>query len=209
MKPDRINMALRIASEGWQIIPNYPGTKQPIGLNWTQRGSCDPVVIRAWFAQYPDCNYGVIPKPGQVIIDVDPRHGGDKHIGKFGVPPTRTTQSAQGGQQHYLTLPPGITLATCTLIPEAPKAVDAIGPGHQAIGPGSVFKGATGAPFAVTPESVIAASQRTRTRAAKERPSPILRWRILTLSKSAAPYALFRMSAPAKTMTHGSRSEWP
>src|SRR5262245_42819055 len=56
-----------------------PG-KHPIGLRWKQRATLDPARIKAAFAKYPGANVGIMPPPGCVILDIDPRNGGDETL---------------------------------------------------------------------------------------------------------------------------------
>ena len=86
--------ALDYHRRGWGVIPLYsicegnctcaeescthPG-KHPIE-SWKQYQSRRPskAEIRAWWAQHPDANVGIITgsASGLVVVDVDPRNGG-------------------------------------------------------------------------------------------------------------------------------------
>src|SRR3954451_22868765 len=33
--------------------------------------------IAEWLGRWPDANWGITPDPGQVVLDIDPRHRGD------------------------------------------------------------------------------------------------------------------------------------
>jgi hypothetical protein len=57
----------------------HPG-KHPIGSlapTGVHSATTDPQLIREWWTQHPDANIGVAIPPDMVVIDVDPRHGGD------------------------------------------------------------------------------------------------------------------------------------
>jgi hypothetical protein len=65
--------------------------------------------IRSW-----DWEGGMIghpPEKGVVIIDVDPRNGGEKTMGLFpALPRTRTTATRSGGAHYWLTVDPALEM---------------------------------------------------------------------------------------------------
>ena len=87
--------ALHYATQfGWRVFPLHSvdangcscgspactGTK-PGKHPRTARGcldaTTDPEQIRQWWTQWPDANVGVATGGGLVVVDIDPRHGGD------------------------------------------------------------------------------------------------------------------------------------
>lgn len=94
------------------------GKNDPLRL--TCRGECgkpghglydatvDPAQVSKWIARYPGCNWGVRPPVGVVVIDVDPRNGGDVELARLGaahgnLPPTLTARTGSGGFHYWLT----------------------------------------------------------------------------------------------------------
>ena len=58
-----------------------PG-KHPVGRTGVREASTDECTIRKWFAGRDDFNVGIATgiESGIVVIDVDPRHGGDQSL---------------------------------------------------------------------------------------------------------------------------------
>src|SRR5438876_7166541 len=115
--------ALDYHRRGWGVIPLYsicdgkctcaeescthPG-KHPLA-SWKQYQSRRPskAEIRAWWAQYPDANVGIITgsATGLVVLDVDPRNGGqttlDSLLARYG-PLPKTFESCTGGGGRHI-----------------------------------------------------------------------------------------------------------
>ena len=130
MKENKLKeAALAYAMRGWALIPLYgivdehctcphgtecssPG-KHPRIKDWQQRASTDPKQIGEWWTQWPDANIGIIT--GKIsdllVIDVDPRHGGDKSledlIKKHGKPKTYVVGTGGRGLHLYFQYPKG------------------------------------------------------------------------------------------------------
>jgi hypothetical protein len=82
--------------------------KHPLTRNGKDDATCNLVTIAEWFAQWPWCNWGVRPLKGTIVIDVDPRHGGDVNLlqltQKHGnLPNTLTARTGSGGLHIWLT----------------------------------------------------------------------------------------------------------
>lgn len=63
--------------------------------------------IAEWLARYPGCNWGVRPPVGAVVLDVDPRNGGDAALAKLendrgALPPTLAARTGSGGRHIWL-----------------------------------------------------------------------------------------------------------
>lgn len=89
--------------------PSCPSpAKHPLTRNGAKDATTDIGVIAEWMARWPDCNWGGVPPKGVVVIDVDPRNGGDLTLAametEFGrLPPTLTAQTGSGGWHIWMT----------------------------------------------------------------------------------------------------------
>jgi hypothetical protein len=77
--------------------------------------------VQRWWARWPQANIGARVPRGLVVVDVDPRHGGQAHLaeleGEYGaLPPTRVSVSGRGdGGRHSWFLHPGGVLSAARL----------------------------------------------------------------------------------------------
>ncbi len=100
--------ALAYLARGWSVLPLRVAAKLPL-LRWeifqTQRASA--AEVERWFARWPDANLGIVTGAisGLVVLDVDPKHGGDESFAKLearhGTVP-RTVESLTGGGGRHL-----------------------------------------------------------------------------------------------------------
>lgn len=120
------------AQYGWRVFPLHSvdngactcgdpkctGTK-PGKHPRTPKGCLDATtdtgVIRAWWERWPDANVGIATGGGLVVIDVDPRHGGDdglvdlrRALGEL--PDTVECLTGSGGRHIYVTVAEGVTV---------------------------------------------------------------------------------------------------
>jgi len=103
-----LDAALALARQGVAVFP-VGSDKAPR----TPRGFYDATttlkVIRSW-----DWEGGMIghpPDKGVVIIDVDPRNGGEMTMGLFpALPRTRTTKTRSDGRHYWLTVDPSLEM---------------------------------------------------------------------------------------------------
>jgi hypothetical protein len=98
--------ALELAKAGVRVFPCLK-TKAPATPNGFHDATTNPETIRSWTW---DGMIGAVVRPGTVIIDVDPRNGGDATLAALreagrALPPTYTVQTGGGGQHYYLTVP--------------------------------------------------------------------------------------------------------
>lgn len=103
-----LDAALRLAGEGAAVFPVGPD-KAPLVSGGFHSASRDPDEIRSWPGWGVEgVMIGSPPNEGVVIIDVDPRNGGDNTMGLFpGLPRTRTTKTRSDGRHYWLTCEPG------------------------------------------------------------------------------------------------------
>jgi hypothetical protein len=103
-----LNEAIKLARAGVAVFP-VGADKSPR----TPRGFYDATTtlktIRSW-----DWEGGMIghpPNKGVVVIDVDPRNGGEMTMGLFpALPRTRTTKTLSDGRHYWLTVPDDVEM---------------------------------------------------------------------------------------------------
>jgi hypothetical protein len=108
--------ALRYAGElGWPVFPIAHGSKVPAikGGAGVKDATVDADQIRAWGRAYPNANIAIAcGKPsGIVVVDVDPRNGGDASIRVlaakgYAFPPTPRARTGNKGWHLVLRHPP-------------------------------------------------------------------------------------------------------
>ena len=57
----------------------HPG-KHPRTLHGLEDATADPEQVGVWWGMWPEANIGIRPHPGHIVLDVDPRHGGDVQL---------------------------------------------------------------------------------------------------------------------------------
>lgn len=90
----------------------------------------DGNMICKWFADGRAVNIGVLtgPESGIVVLDVDPRHGGDEGLKALGpLPDTATVATGGGGKHLYFKHPNGLSV---------PNSAGKLGPGLDIRGAG-------------------------------------------------------------------------
>mgnify|MGYP003507803933 FL=1 len=147
--------ALHYASQfGWRVFPLHytddaglcscgkadcggPG-KHPRTPRGHLEASTEPDVIRAWWTRWPDANVGIATGQGLVVIDVDPRSGGDDGMvdlrAKLGALPDTVEALTGGGGRHvYLSTTVEVRNSAGVLAP----GVDVRGDGGYVVAPPS------------------------------------------------------------------------
>ncbi|HKK14739.1 MAG TPA: bifunctional DNA primase/polymerase [Gammaproteobacteria bacterium] len=102
---------------GWSVVPVRPGGKRPL-LPWEayQHRLAAPEEAAAWFRRWPDAAVGVVTGAvsGLVVLDVDPRHGGDGSLqaleARHGPLPVTVEARTGGGGRHLYFVHPGGTV---------------------------------------------------------------------------------------------------
>ena len=90
----------------------HPG-KHPRFTGGWKTATTDEATIRRWFAQYPDSNIGIATGAvnGLVILDIDPRHGGDESLRRlcteYGLTLDTPAVRTGGDGAHYYFKHPG------------------------------------------------------------------------------------------------------
>lgn len=102
MKPGNsmLDHALTYAAAGWPVFPLVPRTKRPATAHGKDDATTDLDAVRAMFSGRDDFNIAIRPVPGVIVLDVDPRNGGD--LDALGHLPTTWTARTGGGGWHLL-----------------------------------------------------------------------------------------------------------
>jgi Bifunctional DNA primase/polymerase, N-terminal len=129
-----LDAAFGLAAVGWEVFPCIPkGTfakapyKDPaLGLEHGHlHATSDPNLIERWWRRWPNAMIGARVPSTMLVIDIDPRKGGDlagliKLVGQL--PPTLTVWSGRndGGQHLYFRRPTDLQTTSTRL----PKGID-------------------------------------------------------------------------------------
>lgn len=120
--------------------------KHPIVRNGKDDFTTDAATIAKWARAYPGCNWGGRPTEGVLILDVDPRNGGDDSLARLelenGPLPRTLTAKTGGGGLHLWwtgtarrgnlgTTYPGLDIKTHTGYVVLPPSVHASGSAYE------------------------------------------------------------------------------
>lgn len=139
-----LEYALEAAAMGFKIFPLAPNTKdQPIFKGFTERATTDEKIIRAWFAENPDYNYGISTQ-NLVAVDVDNKNGksGRDELRKlelmgFDLPETYMQLTPNDGFHFVFVTPEPVSGGTSILAP----GLDIRAHGQYIVGRGSKISG--------------------------------------------------------------------
>jgi hypothetical protein len=108
-----ITAALALAADGLPVFP-CNSHRKPIVEGGFKSATQNPDVIREMFAQGGAALIGMPTgrASGCVVIDVDPRHGGDAWLreNQNRLPPTRSHGTPRGGEHLAFRDPPGVEI---------------------------------------------------------------------------------------------------
>jgi hypothetical protein len=92
----------KLAAEGWHIFP-VGRDKKPLIDQWDKKAAVTRQGIEEFTKRFPGCNRAGF-FPGQLIIDIDPRHGGNLEAleAKYGKLPRTRTHRTGGGGLHLI-----------------------------------------------------------------------------------------------------------
>jgi Bifunctional DNA primase/polymerase, N-terminal len=105
-----LEAALIYAGLGWRVFPVMPRDKTPL-VPWQDQATADLDQVRWWWGYWRRrANVGVICPPGIVVIDVDPRHAGDRTLAALeaehgALPPTLECRTGGGGSHLWFSAP--------------------------------------------------------------------------------------------------------
>jgi hypothetical protein len=147
MTDEILSAGLDYAGKGWKVFPVDRISKAPLVGGGFKSASNDPDVIRAWWDEFPDANVAAPVPDVWVVLDVDPRSGGDTSWqdlqNSYGAAPETLTGLTGGGGLHLFWEHPGGALR---------QTAGLLGPGLDSRLPG---KG-----YIVLPPSLHASGQR-------------------------------------------------
>lgn len=156
-----LDHALAYASAGIPVLPLQPQRKEPATRHGKDDATTDADIIIKWWTRKPDCNIGLRPRPGMLVVDIDPRNNGDMTL-RDRLPNTWTAKTGSGGLHLWLRatgerwraqLADGIDLKTAAGYLVAPPSVH---PG------GGTYRWLNNAPIAQAPGWLIAQATRPK-----------------------------------------------
>jgi replicative DNA helicase len=100
----------------------------------------DELQIREWWTQWPDARIGLTTGKGLFVLDIDPRHGGDKTLHTWeevngSLPLTVEARTPSGGRHLYFLTPENMTVRSGTNV--LGPGVDVRGVGGYVVAPPS------------------------------------------------------------------------
>lgn len=134
--------ALSYAKYHWSIIPMRTREKRPL-IRWMQyqQRCATSSEINQWYEQWPDANVGIVTGvvSGIVVLDIDPRHGGDESldqwIKEYGpLPLTAEVKTGGGGRHLYFKHSGGLIRNKVGIVP----GIDLRGDGGCIVAPPSM-----------------------------------------------------------------------
>lgn len=148
--------ALELADLGFRVFPL--NGKIPIFKGYQTEATREPGTINRWWFQMPFSNIGGMVFKGHVVVDIDPRNGGDTTWEELNegvdLPTTLTTRTSRGGIHKWFKLPydlplrgtagPGIDLKNSRQFAVLPGAI------HPTTG--EPYQWETMAPVAMLPD---------------------------------------------------------
>ena len=150
--------ALAYVRRGWPVLPLHsvsqgtcscrrsdcqtPG-KHPRTLHGVKDATAREQTVRAWWDRWPDANVGIATGSvsGLIVLDVDPRHGGDDSLVALErqhdpLPQTVRAMTGGGGSHPYFSHPGGIVRNKVAIAP----GLDVRGDGGYVIAPPSIHE---------------------------------------------------------------------
>lgn len=89
-----------------ECVGNSRG-KHPLHVGWQEEATTDEATIRRLWTENPKANVGIVTGNGLLVIDIDPRDGGDESLmdleSQYGrLPETALVLTGSGGRHFYL-----------------------------------------------------------------------------------------------------------
>ena len=113
-RPSLAEAAVVYASAGFPVLPVHKD-KRPACPRGVHNANPDPAVARQRWAAEHGANVGLATGDRFIVIDIDPRNGGDVSFaeleGELGeLPRTAVAETGGGGDHIYLRCPPGVVV---------------------------------------------------------------------------------------------------
>jgi len=109
--------ALAYVALGWRVHPLRPRDKRPLLSDWPTKASSDPLIILAWWDQWPEANIGIATgaQSGIFVLDIDPDKDGPETLAQLQdahgpLPDTATCRTGSGGLHGYFRYPGGVLI---------------------------------------------------------------------------------------------------
>jgi hypothetical protein len=100
----------------WPVFPCKPRSKEPLTTHGFHDASTDDQIIRQWWSRWPTANVAIATdaRSRLLVIDVDPRHGGDDELAELehqhgALPHTIMGLTGGGGEHHIFHRPEGVS----------------------------------------------------------------------------------------------------
>jgi putative DNA primase/helicase len=104
MSTDLSSAALDYCRRGWRVFP--VAGKVPRLTAWPAQATTNEATARRWWQTWPTADIGIATGGGLLVLDVDPRHGGDNSIAELErhhgpLPDTPRSLTGGGGVHLY------------------------------------------------------------------------------------------------------------
>jgi len=99
-----LDAALSYARAGYSVLPLRG--KIPLTEHGSHDATTDEETIRSWWARWPSANIGMTLN-GLVVVDIDPRNGGDLACLPHPLPDTCRAHTGGGGLHYVFRAQPG------------------------------------------------------------------------------------------------------
>jgi putative DNA primase/helicase len=142
-----IESILSLASKGFRMHPLQVKDKVPVVKGWEVKATCDPNMIRQWFAIHRNCNWGLATghESNVFVVDIDVKASGDKTWKKLlklnGPVETVQVRTGSGGMHYYFQYPKSIDIRNSAS--KVGKGIDIRGEGGQVVIPPSIHPNGT------------------------------------------------------------------
>ncbi len=105
-----LRSALAYAARDLRVLPLRERAKEPLVAHGVNDATCDADVLRAWWSRWPTANVGIAIPETWMVVDVDPRNGGDAELARLeqrhgALPPTVTARTGGGGEHRLFARP--------------------------------------------------------------------------------------------------------
>ena len=139
------------------VFPCKPRSKAPLAVHGCKSATLESKQIRAWWERHPEANVAIATgaPSGIVVLDVDPRHGGDKSLSELQrkyspLPRAPRVLTGGGGLHLYFAHPGGLVPNSAGRIA---NGIDVRGDGGYVVAPPSIHL--SGQPYCWDPEARI------------------------------------------------------